>query len=352
MLKSFIRFLIFLAVLCGIGYLAFHPFLNWLSAKAMNYTVARLQSPNLVLSDPSFRDAGFIFPNTLVWKDFGMTARIKPRDASQRILRAKVKAETLVLEAEEFFSGLFVIHVKGLRVTQEYISKSASPAYEDSPEELQEGIATARFRLDMTGFSGIKMQIRNFAAEMKKFTEEAKTAIPVQLSAKEILKVRGNSYAVDLRIVKKGDAYHLVADRGDLEVIGRKILAKNQVLTQADIGIISNNPFRAPQLLRIRSKASNEAASAYTQNPKVPEHAYRHILWSYLLAKEYGPDFAKRVTDAHEVSSDEGGKEDSSIKAHHAQDLANNELGRRYAASGYGESDILKLAMTDPHVVR
>lgn len=352
MLKSLIRFLIFLAVVCGLGYLAFNPLLNLLSYKAMNYAIGRPESPNLTLSNPSFRKARFNFPKAVTWEDFGITEMVKPRDDSKRILKAELKAETLTLEAKEFFNGLFVIRAKGLRASQEYLIKGASPAYEETPEALQEGNAVIPLKLNITSLTGIKMQIRNFAAEIRRFSEEAKTAIPIQFSAKELLKIRGNSYAVGLQIEKKGETYCLVADRNDLEVIGGKILAKNQVLTPADIEIIANNPIRAPQLLRIKSKASNEAADAFAQNPKVPEHAYRHVLWSYLLAKEYGADFAKQVTDAHEASTDSEVRKDTSAEVHHKQDLANNEVGRKYATLGYRESDILGHVMTDPLIVR
>ena len=53
--------------------------------------------------------------------------------------------------------------------------------------------------------------------------------------------------------------------------------------------------------------------------------AYRHALWSYLMAKEIGPDAAKRFADAHEITkpNDDGER---------LMDLYNNEIARRLAA--------------------
>lgn len=352
MLKSLVRFLIFLVALGVIGYLAFNPLLSWLSSAAMNYTIERLQSPNLTLSNPSFSKVRFDFPKSVIWEDLSMTARVKPRDESGRVLKADLNAKKLILEARELLNGLFVIKADSLNVSQGYLSKGASSAYESIPEALQEGNAIIQLELHSGGFGGIKMQIREFAAEIKRFSEEARTEIPVQFTAKEIIRIRGRSYAVGLRVEQKGKIYSLVANRDDLDAVGRKILAKNQVLTRADIDIIANNPVRAPQLLRIKSRASNEAADACEKNPKVPEHAYRHVLWSYLLAKEFGPDFAKQVTDAHEAPAEEKERGETNQEIHHRRDLANNEIGRRYASLGYSEQEILSRVMTDPRIVR
>jgi hypothetical protein len=352
MIKSLIKFLIFLAVLCGIGYLAINPLLNWFSYKAMNYTIGRLQSPNLTLSNPSFKKARLSFPEAVTWEDFSIAATVVPRDDSGRVLKAVVNAETLTFEAKEFFNGLFVIIAKGLHTSQEYISKGASIAHEDAPVSLQEGEATVPLQLHITNLADIKMQIRNFAGEIKKFTEEARTTIPIEFSAKEIIKLKGNSFTVNLQIEKKGEAYCIVANKDDLSFIGGNIFPPKQTLTPADIEIIANNPLRAPQLLRIQSKASTEAANAYEQNPKVPEQAYRHVLWSYLLAKEYGADFAEEVTDAHEITEDVEEMNAPNAESNRRQDLNNNEVGRKYAALGYSESKILSFVMTDPQVIR
>jgi hypothetical protein len=352
MLKSLIKFLIFLAVLFGIGYLAINPLLKWFSYKAMHYTIGRLQSPNLTLSNPSFKKARIRFPEAVTWEDFTITATVVPTDDSGRVLKAMVNVEELTLEAKEFFNGLFVIIAKGLHTSHEYISKGASSVHEDSPVSLQEGEATVLLQLQITDLADIKMQIRNFAGEMKKLSEEARTTIPIEFSAKESIQLKGKSFTLGLQIEKKGEAYCIVANRHDLGFIGRNLFPPDQTLTPADIEIIANNPLRAPQLLRIQSNASTEAANAYEQNPKVPEQAYRHVLWNYYLAREYGADFAKEVTDAHEITEDAEERHDPKAELNRRQDLNNNEVGRKYAALGYSESKILSLVMTDPEVIR
>ena len=61
-------------------------------------------------------------------------------------------------------------------------------------------------------------------------------------------------------------------------------------------------------------------------NPYSPEaDAYRHAIWSYMMAKELGYVEAKRFGDAHEISSPNNVEE-------RLKDLYNNEVGRQLAA--------------------
>ena len=52
--------------------------------------------------------------------------------------------------------------------------------------------------------------------------------------------------------------------------------------------------------------------------------AFRHAYWSYLMAQELGPDFAKRITDAYEGSTENPESEE-------LMDLYNNHVARQLA---------------------
>ena len=68
---------------------------------------------------------------------------------------------------------------------------------------------------------------------------------------------------------------------------------------------------------------------------KFAADAFRHGLWSYRLAREFGPSQAKQITDAYErtVVNSIGER---------AQDLHNNDVGRRLAAdqNNHARSDV------------
>ena len=71
-----------------------------------------------------------------------------------------------------------------------------------------------------------------------------------------------------------------------------------------------------------------------------------YVAWSYPLTKAYGPEFAKRVTDAHEKG---GINED---ETDHIMDLNNNAVGRNYALQEYPASSIAQQVIQDLQVVR
>ena len=119
----------------------------------------------------------------------------------------------------------------------------------------------------------------------------------------------------------------------------------NEELTDAEAALLADSPFRIQDLFSIMATARTESEK-YKKNDMIPEDAYRHVLWSYLLTTNYGPDFAKKVTDAHE----EGDM--SNTEAEHEMDYNNNAIGREYALENHKKSEILLRMLNDTRVIR
>ncbi len=133
-------------------------------------------------------------------------------------------------------------------------------------------------------------------------------------------------------------------DRSDVEHISESY---SQRLTETEIDLVATRPFQAPTLLQIKEYAHRMALKAYRRDRQFPKDAYRHVLWSFLLTNEFGPEFAEVVTDAHEVDA----TYESSVLAS-KMDYHNNAVGRRYATSGIREKELLDLVQTDPLVMK
>jgi hypothetical protein len=338
--------------MCGIAFIAINILLDPISKEVLNFAVAHLSVPSLTLSEPSFKNSRISSHNAITWEDISLTAISKPSDASKKAFKAIINAEELTVEATWLIDGLFMIRLKGLNITADFLPKEDSAAGKDAPEILTEGNLAVPIRLTLTSFAAAASQIRSFVSEVKRFSEEGETVLPIKLMAEEITTIGGDSFSVSLGIKQSGTLYRLVGNEDDLRLISESILPNSQTSTAADLEIIANNPLRASRLLKIRVKASGEAASAHERDPKVPENAYRHVLWSYLLTREYGADFAKKVTDAHEITMDPEEKYNPNAAAYHNLDYKDNEVGRKYATRGYSESNVLELVMTDPEVIR
>ena len=117
-------------------------------------------------------------------------------------------------------------------------------------------------------------------------------------------------------------------------------------MTDLEIALIAEYPLRAPDLLLIKKYAERTAMTAHEKDRSVPEDAYRHVLWSYLLTQEFDAEFAEQVTDAHEIGST------TNTEADHRMDYNNNAVGRRFAAEGVTEFEILPRVRRDRSVIR
>jgi hypothetical protein len=120
----------------------------------------------------------------------------------------------------------------------------------------------------------------------------------------------------------------------------------SEKLNDAEVELVSRYPTRIASLLAIKERASKEADREYNNDQTFPGDAYRHILWSYQLTREFGAEFAELVTNAHE----EG--EEASQGKDRAKDLNNNKVGRDWAKQGIPEHHLKERVQTDPQVIR
>ena len=91
--------------------------------------------------------------------------------------------------------------------------------------------------------------------------------------------------------------------------------------------------------------AKDTSKDAHKRDRSVPEDAYRHVLWSYLLTQKFGPEFAETVTDAHETLP-------TNTAAERRMDFHNNRIGREFAQQGVKRERILWLVKNHRDVIR
>ena len=155
--------------------------------------------------------------------------------------------------------------------------------------------------------------------------------------------LKGREVTTRLGVAQEGPWHELQIVVDDLKALASMF---DEPFTDAEYELVASMPLRTPRLLRIRDDAASTAKLEHGDDETVPEDAYRHVLWSFLLAKAFGADVAERVTDSHE-QGDWG-----STNAAREMDLNNNGIGRRYAAEDVRREDILQKVRTDPLVIR
>ena len=165
------------------------------------------------------------------------------------------------------------------------------------------------------------------------------------MAAKAVLQftLQEDQVELGMRVEQREELYVLVLEGADLHAISGMF---HESLTDAEVRLIADYPLRAAQLLRIKDDAESTAEQAKQNDESVPQDAYRHVLWSYLLTRKYGAAFAERMTDAHE-EGDTGNTE-----AEMKMDLNNNAYGRKLADRGVRRAELLSHAKNDDEVIR
>ena len=351
-MKKLAVLLIFFILLAGVGlYLASGAILATLSDRMIDYVTLNVRLPNLEYTRPVYGGVRLSSWKTVTWTDVQLNARLVRNQAFQTSEDISLRIGDITLGIENFAERTILLSVEGFTA----LAKEQGPgANLSGPGDRMEG-RYLQIQLQLPGFGmpDILAQLGTLKEELQRFSVLGVTRIPMSFSATETFAMQGRKCTVKLFVDKKGEEYRLVMDKDDLTKVAA--LLTGQKPNPVDLAVIARNPLKAAQLLRIRDKAATTAQLAAQQNPKIPEDAYRHTLWSYLLTKMYGEQFAREVTNAHEAYADEEElrKADriSWLRASY-QDLVNNALGRQYAALGYPEAGILERVLTDPAIIR
>ena len=180
--------------------------------------------------------------------------------------------------------------------------------------------------------------------EVGRILAEGRTDLDLSLSAVLTVPLAGTAHELRLRSAPDGVGTRLWIEPDDVRAFARSCATS---FTEAEIELVAAHPARAPRLLRLSQQAEAAAATLLARDPRFPDDAYRHVYWSWMLTREFGPEFAERVTDAHE----EGATYEFG-EAQRRMDLQNNFVGRVYASAGVPASELAARVRTDPKVIR
>lgn len=189
---------------------------------------------------------------------------------------------------------------------------------------------------------GVRAALRKERAAVASFLREGTTSRRLELNARLHFKLNEVPMAVRLETVRAEGKSQLRLNRSDLDVLSHRY---DRPLTEAERDLLATNPLKAPVLLRIKEYVERSSRRLAAADRAYDEDSTRHVLWSYWLTKTFGSEFAERVTEAHEVGSDNTAQES-------ARDRSNNQLGREWAEAQRTEGQVIHRAKTDPRVLR
>lgn len=278
-----------------------------------------------------FESANWLSPMEVEWKGVGLNFQ----QGKYNFFRIRVGRVTL--RARDAGLSRFLVTLHDLNVDRRPMNARAAIT-----EPISFSTSTAEFKLNIDP-ANYEQGIKDLARESLNFLKGEPARIVVRVDGKLRFRYHGKPAAIRIYSTYDSSGTRLIVDSRDLQ----KLLSEtNLKISDAELALIAGYPTRIAPLLTIKNYASETAEAEYQRDKTFPGDAYRHILWSYLLTKEFGAEFAEQVTNAHE----EG--EEASKGTAKEQDLANNALGRELAIKGAEESDIRPFVLTDPRVLR
>ncbi|HJX30934.1 MAG TPA: hypothetical protein VJ624_03670 [Thermodesulfobacteriota bacterium] len=343
MKKFFFTVIIVLAFLIVGGIMVGDFVLEKVSSKALEYLVTEGKTRGINVDFARFGDVGLNGFSAVRWRKF-----VAVINAPRYI--ALAPGEDIVVSIEEINLGLTRL-LKGVAAISAHdiaLRVEGGLSSKGTPGEPQEGLNNGELRVEFPlkgGEKGISaIALAEIPKRLLQFLQQGTTQIPFDFRAESTFKIGGSAVKADITTKMENSCYFLVMSPDDVRRISKRL---NEELTETEISLVSTHPFLAPSLFKIRDYARTQSEAAYAKDATVSEDAYRHVLWSFLLTKEFGPEFARHVTDAHEI-----GAVKPNTEADHKMDYNNNKVGRDYAKAGYAEDLILELVMTDPQVIR
>ncbi len=377
-MNKILRLLAVLAVIIVIAavavYLFLGPILEWAAWKAIDFVSFKLAPHGLELRDPDFERVTLGLAPSFSIKEFSTHMVMTQHNVFQidRNFSLAVKRITLSLGSlnKRLFNFIIIDGLIALQPEYGASYKAAADKDKDMKDRLEISSLEVPLRLNFMSPGEAREQVADAAKQLAELAKYGLTALPMRFEGASEFVVRGKQLRGRLLLIPHEKGKKLVMDQKDFEVI-MEVLGEN--LTATEFEIYCGNPIRMPRMLRIRDYASDKAREENRRNDEVPEDAYKHVLWAFLLVRAYDEDFSREVTDAHEIdpvgaselearkylaaergqatrryNPDENEKTRASVK----MDLINNAIGREYARKGFAEESVLERTMSDKRVIR
>ena len=303
-----------------------------LAREALPTLQARLEPMGIGLGDVNFSGIR-ISPwlNGLALSDVEAQLDLKPLDRIR--LRSRLHIERLEVR---------LTHPLGLRGTVEATGLEVRLDPSDRPPQLPfDRLSNGHLAVGGLPLGDPRQASRAIRDKLQALFSENQATGEVEFSGEVILDVDGVVRIAKLYTERVGEAFKLRFREEDIRAIAQ---AKGMGLVPEQIEIVSLYPLRAPVILALTDQA-RAIATQHAPDDVWLHDAMRHVIWSFLLTRTFGPEFATTVTDAQELRP--GNTPDE-----RAMDFHNNAIGRRFASGNVSLDELPDRVRSDRDVIR
>ncbi len=334
MKKFLITLLVLLIVSAAVLYFGSGLLFDKIADKMMPRFLPQLAERGLAIEHYEYSSINLVPPRTITISDLRTSFEL---DAAN--LNRKFPAS--------FYAEKVNFHITNLKDPAAFLSCDNFQLYIDRSEDFP-GTSFGRFE---QGYVQLRDPIRlkdprsGLKVMMQKLSDvfnEKEVDPNIIVRSLVTLKVRDKEAQAYLYTTRDENGAHLRFEEKDIRQMADTFELE---LSDEEVSIIASYPVRAPIIMRITSDAKETSQNAHKRDASVPEDAYRHVLWSFLLTQKFGPEFAELVTDAHETLP-------TNTAAERSMDFHNNRVGRDFAQQGVTRDRILGLVKNHRDVIR
>ncbi|MBF0253684.1 MAG: hypothetical protein HQL11_00955 [Candidatus Omnitrophica bacterium] len=303
-----------------------------------------LEIPGMEIYQPHFKTIRPTAYNEITATECSSFLRIKAPDRFSSDLGFLVEAHQVRVRLENFQEPQLSCEIHNLAINARPVGNHASRQLIKGGSYLYGRSLTLRIIPNSLRPGDLRRALSVIPQNLSALIREGQCPMDFEFSGTLYTRILGEPLELPLESRRSSGLTTLVTSANLFDKVSHGF---REELTETEQRLLSLNPLRANRLLAIKNEAEATSRKAFKENSGVPEDAYRHLLWSYLLSRAFGPVFAKEVTDAHEI-----GCIKRNTPEDHAMDYHNNALGRMLAADRLSATRILLIAKNDPRVIR
>jgi hypothetical protein len=311
--------------------------LHHLALKGVERAIPRLAGQGITIDTLGFRRVRMVSWRALAIDDLVLRFRLEREFMGQRSFRSELQAERVIARVSSFR----IPSVTGILDEFSLLLEYDDPVrVESSPYGRFEH---ARFETSTAiDLSDPIESFRRLSADLNTLFRENAVAAPFTLRGTVFFSLAGKSSSARLFTEHRDGLTRLRLEADDLLRAARDFGVE---LTLAEAELIAGFPAQVPALIKITRDAERRSEHLGAADPAFPRDAWKHVYWSYQLTRAFGPEFARRVTDAHEL------KPNNTLEERE-MDYHNNRLAREYAREELTEQQLLRKFLADPSVIR
>ncbi len=334
-MKRLLKTTIALLILIALIYVSANYVLKELAVKVVEELRPRLQEKGIMIEHFNYSNVRLNSYNSLAISKIDLEFYLKRSMYGKEAFDAQFESQSIIIRFADFNNPSFFFTFKDFSVFIKPDEENANKTF----GKLENGYLKSRIPVYL---KTPEASAREIIDEVKKLFQENKTAMDLVIQTDVFLGIDQKEVKVGLYTERKDDWTFLKFNDNDILMAAKSF---DLELTKKEAEIIANYPSKVPAMIKITRDAKRLSEAEKDKYKYFPEDAYRHIYWSYHLTREFGPELAKEITDAHETAP-------GNTKEERQMDFHNNEIGRLYAKESLSLDEIRRRVLQSNDVVR